>query len=34
VQIWLFDPDGHMIEFFQWTNEDQKDAPERAPVRE
>jgi catechol 2,3-dioxygenase-like lactoylglutathione lyase family enzyme len=33
VQIWLMDPDGHMIEFFQWTNEDQTNAPERGAVR-
>lgn len=32
MQIWLLDPDGYMIEFFQWTAKDQRDAPERGPV--
>lgn len=32
-QLYLHDPDGYMIEFFHWTGADQKDAPERAPVR-
>ena len=33
VQIWLMDPDGHMVEFFQWTDADQSNAPERGAVR-
>jgi len=33
VQIWLLDPDGYMVEFFQWTQTDQPEAPERGPVR-
>ena len=32
-QLYLNDPDGYMVEFFQWTGADQSDAPERAPVR-
>jgi catechol 2,3-dioxygenase-like lactoylglutathione lyase family enzyme len=31
-QLYLHDPDGYLIEFFQWTHADQKDAPARAPV--
>lgn len=34
VQIWVFDPDGYLVEFFQLTGEPQPDAPERGPVRE
>lgn len=34
TQIWLLDPDGYMVEFFQWTAEDQRDAPERGPVHD
>lgn len=33
MQIWLLDPDGHMLEFFQWKESDQEDAPERGPIR-
>ena len=31
-QMYLHDPDGYMVEFFQWTHEDQTRAAERAPV--
>jgi len=34
VQVFFRDPDGYVLELFQWTNEDQSGAPERAPVRE
>jgi catechol 2,3-dioxygenase-like lactoylglutathione lyase family enzyme len=34
VQVFFRDPDGYVLELFQWTGEDQSDAPERAPVRE
>jgi catechol 2,3-dioxygenase-like lactoylglutathione lyase family enzyme len=34
VQVFFRDPDGYVLEFFQWTGEDQSDAPARAPVRE
>jgi len=33
TQVFFRDPDGYVLEFFQWTGEDQSDAPERAPVR-
>jgi catechol 2,3-dioxygenase-like lactoylglutathione lyase family enzyme len=33
VQVFFRDPDGYVLEFFQWTGEDQSDAPARAPVR-
>jgi catechol 2,3-dioxygenase-like lactoylglutathione lyase family enzyme len=33
TQVFFRDPDGHVLEFFQRTGEDQSDAPERAPVR-
>ena len=33
-QLYLQDPDGYMVEFFQWTHQDQSAAPERAPVHE
>jgi glyoxylase I family protein len=33
VQVFFLDPDGHVLELFQLTGEDQSDAPERAPVR-
>jgi catechol 2,3-dioxygenase-like lactoylglutathione lyase family enzyme len=33
TQVFFRDPDGHVLELFQWTGEDQSDAPERAPVR-
>ena len=32
VQVFFFDPDGHVLELFQHTAEDQADAPARAPV--
>jgi len=32
VQVFFRDPDGHVLEFFQHTGEDQSDAPERTPV--
>lgn len=32
-QVFFRDPDGHVLELFQWTGEDQSDAPERAPIR-
>ena len=32
TQVFFLDPDGHVLEFFQWTGEDQSDAPARAPV--
>lgn len=32
-QLYLHDPDGYMVEFFQWTHLDQIDAPERPPIR-
>ena len=34
TQVFFRDPDGYVLEFFQWTNEDQSHAPDRAPVRE
>ena len=33
VQVFFRDPDGYVLEFFQWTGEDQSDAPQRAPIR-
>lgn len=33
VQIWLLDPDGYMVEFFQWSQADQQNAAERGPIR-
>lgn len=33
TQVFFHDPDGYVLELFQWTGEDQSDAPERAPVR-
>ena len=32
-QIFLRDPDGYVIELFQFTGEDQSDAPLREPIR-
>jgi catechol 2,3-dioxygenase-like lactoylglutathione lyase family enzyme len=32
LQVFLLDPDGHVLELFQHTGEDQTDAPERTPV--
>ena len=34
VQAFFRDPDGYVLEFFQWTDEDQSDAPQRAPIRD
>ena len=34
VQVFFRDPDGHLLEFFERTGEDQSDAPERTPIRE
>jgi catechol 2,3-dioxygenase-like lactoylglutathione lyase family enzyme len=33
TQVFARDPDGYVIELFQWTGEDQSDAPERAAIR-
>jgi len=33
TQVFFRDPDGHVLELFEWTGEDQSNAPERAPVR-
>ncbi|MDQ3382061.1 MAG: VOC family protein [Actinomycetota bacterium] len=33
TQVFFHDPDGHLLELFERTGEDQSDAPERAPVR-
>jgi catechol 2,3-dioxygenase-like lactoylglutathione lyase family enzyme len=33
TQVFLRDPDGYVLELFQWTGEDQSDAPECAPIR-
>jgi catechol 2,3-dioxygenase-like lactoylglutathione lyase family enzyme len=32
VQVFFLDPDGHVLELFQWTGEDQRDAPAREPI--
>jgi catechol 2,3-dioxygenase-like lactoylglutathione lyase family enzyme len=32
LQVFFRDPDGHVLELFQLTGEDQAAAPERAPV--
>ncbi len=32
-QVFFHDPDGHLLELFERTGEDQSDAPERAPIR-
>ena len=32
VQVFFRDPDGYVLELFQWTEEDQSDAPERRPA--
>lgn len=32
-QVFLFDPDGYVIELFEHTGADQSDAPLRAPIR-
>jgi catechol 2,3-dioxygenase-like lactoylglutathione lyase family enzyme len=33
TQVFVRDPDGYVIELFQSTDDDQSDAPERAPMR-
>ena len=33
TQVFFRDPDGYVLELFQWTNDDQSDAPLREPVR-
>jgi catechol 2,3-dioxygenase-like lactoylglutathione lyase family enzyme len=33
TQVFFLDPDGYVLELFQWTHEDQADAPLRMPVR-
>lgn len=33
TQVFFRDPDGYVLELFQWTGEDQSDAPARAPIR-
>lgn len=33
LQVFLRDPDGYVVEFFERTSEDQSGAPERAPIR-
>lgn len=33
VQVFFRDPDGYVLELFQWTADDQSDAPERSPIR-
>lgn len=33
TQVFVLDPDRHVVELFQWTGEDQSDAPARAPIR-
>ena len=33
TQAFFLDPDGYVLELFQWTGEDQSDAPSRGPVR-
>ncbi|HUG65744.1 MAG TPA: VOC family protein [Gaiellaceae bacterium] len=32
-QVFMFDPDGYVIELFQHTGADQSQAPQRAPIR-
>ncbi len=33
TQVYFHDPDGYVLELFQWTHEDQSDAPGRGPIR-
>lgn len=33
TQVFFRDPDGYVLELFQWTGEDQSDAPPREPFR-
>jgi catechol 2,3-dioxygenase-like lactoylglutathione lyase family enzyme len=32
-QLYVFDPDGYVVELFERTGQDQADAAERAPIR-
>ena len=32
VQVFFRDPDGYVLELFQWTEDDQSEAPERRPT--
>jgi catechol 2,3-dioxygenase-like lactoylglutathione lyase family enzyme len=34
TQVFFRDPDGYVLELFQWTHDDQSGAPERAPMRQ
>jgi len=33
-QLFVFDPDGYVVELFARTGDDQADAPDRAPIRD
>lgn len=33
TQVFMRDPDGHVVELFEWTGEDQSGAPLREPIR-
>ena len=33
-QLFVFDPDGYVVELFERTGQDQASAPERAPIRD
>ncbi len=33
TQVFFRDPDGYVLELFEWTDEDQSDAPNREPIR-
>ena len=33
TQVFFLDPDGYVLELFQWTGEDQSAAPKREPIR-
>jgi catechol 2,3-dioxygenase-like lactoylglutathione lyase family enzyme len=34
AQVFFLDPDGYVLELFQWTGEDQSSAPARVPIRD
>ena len=34
VQLFVFDPDGYVVELFERTGQDQSDAAARAPIRD
>jgi catechol 2,3-dioxygenase-like lactoylglutathione lyase family enzyme len=34
TQVFVLDPDGYVLELFQWTREDQSGAPARAPIQD